>query len=287
MPTTLADTLAFPAVTIPAGSEARTITSLAGAFQALTSRTASLLHTLSGIVQNRNGVFFLQHVGSIAEMVALPAGGTSGAQHNQVLHVLGNGIWQWDEFASGAEVPNALVAASTTVGGFGRWRALTPRRDVVNGVQGLDANGRTPAGIAHFATVYANAVSPNMFMTGSGTAQVVPGSQMGVEMLAGDLAYLWMNGTVQTVSLSESIESDTRVVVAQPDGVAFPPDALQARLFGAGSGAGNVLSFQYTGFFRATQNGHHEFRIQTSLSSGSSSTGGWGGGNFFIDVKRP
>ena len=195
----------------------------------------------------------------------------------------------WDQYLTGPEVPNLTYYSIDGAADYvpGRWRALPITRDAPNAVASLDASGRSPAGIAHFATVFAGGVTPGQFMTGSNVAQVVPGSAMGVEMLAGDIAFLWMNGQLQTVSLAENISSDTRVAIAQPDGNVALPDALLGRVYGGGFGAGTINSFQYTGFFRATQSGHHEFRIQTALSSPSTYVGGWSGGNLFLDVKRP
>src|SRR5438045_758932 len=82
MTTTLTETDAFPAVTIPAGGEARSITSLAGAFQSLTSRTAWLIARLREFYDNTagtGGVFALRTAASIADMKALHLARPHGA----------------------------------------------------------------------------------------------------------------------------------------------------------------------------------------------------------------
>ena len=121
MTTTLTETDAFPAVTIPAGGEARSITSLAGAFQSLTSRTAWLIARLREFYDNTagtGGVFALRTAASIADMKALHLAFFDGCLRGKGpglvapsarIYVTGANVWRtFDTYPPLAATPRLL-----------------------------------------------------------------------------------------------------------------------------------------------------------------------------------
>lgn len=273
-------------VTIPAGTEARTITSLVGGFQTIVNRLVYFKQQLDKVlVAYRNGVQQLFNVDGLADMTAL---GPTYRTHRMVCLVGGLGLYTYDAFSALPALGHAVVVPDDAPA-TGRWLALPVERNAPGAVAGLDGLGRQAGGIAHYATVFANGVQPSSYLNDSTVSAMVPGSAMAVDMLVGDFAFLFVNATFEALNVNAGVHTDTAAYVALPDGTLFQPTAMNARVYGTGPASAAIFNVQLTGFFRATQAGLHVFELRSLLSDapGAGAIAGFGGGSFFIDVKRP